>query len=189
MVIDNKQFDEHQTSQKDSDSYHTSLRKLKLSTLNRHSPKDCFEQTTESNSDSVDGKTAEPRFRVPHGRELYWYDADLQKANTYVPISLTKNRYEDDLMLYRQTRPWHHLEKELCKLLEKESRSEGAHINAVQYLNTLGSRNVMKAQQGLQSMAALALRRRREENLQNESGSSCTQVSLRNPLSKKISRN
>jgi len=189
MVIGNKQFDEHQTSQKDSDSYHRSLKKLKLSTSNsrdRHSPKDCFEEeeTTEIISDSVDEMTAEPRSRVPHGRELYWYDADLQRANTYVPISLTKGRYEDDLMLYRQTRPWHHLEKELRKLLEKESRLENAQVNAVQYLNTLGSRNVIKAQEGLQSMTALALRRQREQKLQNESGSSCMQMSLKNPLRK-----
>jgi len=160
MVIGNKQLDEHQTSQKDSDSYHRSLKKLKLSTLNsrdRHSPQDCFEQTTETISDSVDEMTAEPRSRVPHCRELYWYDADLQRANTYVPISLTKGQYEDDQMLYRQTRPWHDLEEELCKLLEKESRLENAQVNAVQYLNTLGSRNVTKAQEGLQSMTALAL--------------------------------
>jgi len=142
----------NQTSQKDSDSYHRSLKRLKLSTLNsrdRHSPQDCFEQTTETISDSVDEMTAELRSRVLHGRELYWYDADLQRANTYVPISLTKGQYEDDQMLYHQTRPWHHLEEELCKLLEKESRLENAQVNAVQYLNTLGSRNVIKAQEDL----------------------------------------
>jgi len=188
MVIGNKQFYGHQTSQKDSNSYHRSLKLSTLNSLDRHSPKDCFDQTTETNSDPVDEITAEPRFRVPHGRELYWYDADLQRTNTYVPISLTKGQYDDDLMLYRQTQPWHHLEKELCKLLEKESRLENAQVNTVQYLDTLGSRNIVKAQEGLESMNALALQRRREQILQNESGSFCTQVSLKNPLSRKFSR-
>ena len=85
-------------------------------------------------------------------------------------MSLAKGQYDDDLMLYRQTRSWYHLEEELCKILEKESQLERVRVNAIPLVNTLGSRNAIKAQEDLQSMTALALRRREEQIAQTRVG-------------------
>ncbi|KAF5357861.1 hypothetical protein D9756_001580 [Leucocoprinus leucothites] len=148
------------------------------------SPEGCFPRTVEMSSDSeTDEQTVGHPMNILPRRGLHWYDADHQRATAYVPLSVTRGNYDDDLMLYRPMRPWHLLGKELDELLEKEARlAENARVNGTNAAPVdiaPGNRNMLKAQVGLHAMTALAVRRRQKETIQPQSES--TQAVSLNP--------
>ncbi|KXN89268.1 hypothetical protein AN958_06022 [Leucoagaricus sp. SymC.cos] len=106
--------------------------------------------------------------KPPSHRGLHWYDADRQRATTYVPMSRIKHHYEDKLMLYRPPAPWSSLESELEKLLKQEAQRESTKLNkgmVLQVSVAANDKRGLRAQEGLQSMTTLALQRRKAEFL------------------------
>lgn len=158
----------------------------------RMTPSKIFKLSYRGNSNSSSGvgygdhQTTHLPPHVHNRRMLHWYDADWERDNTYVPISLTKGRYDSELMLYRPMRPWTWLEKELKKLLTKEAHWKevrAKRTTSVPILIVPNSQKGSKAQEGLKSMIAAALQRRRMHSSWTKDEP--PQTSLKNPFVKK----
>ncbi|KAJ3571893.1 hypothetical protein NP233_g3464 [Leucocoprinus birnbaumii] len=161
---DDERVHRHQTTMGLHSEETRSVKRLKTSTVS----------ADETDGDDLELTLLEGAIGLPmtlhHRRGLHWYDADVERATAYVPLSLAKGDYDDKLMLYRPMQPWHILEQELSRLVEREAQSEKARIdraNGVPVMNAPGNKNMIRAREGLQSMTALALQRRQEANPQS----------------------
>jgi hypothetical protein len=144
---------------------------------------DCSDEPIESELDFEGGSLiAQPPTSINRRRGLHWYDADRQRANTYVPMSLAVGEHDEQLMLHRPMRRWSLLKEKLDDLLEKEAKREATRASAVPFFFAPSSTGKRKAQVGLQSMTALALQRRKAELLRTQSGP--VQPAPRNPFAK-----
>ncbi len=152
-------------------------------------PSDEFESDSDANlSDYLSSQPLRAVWSGRDHRKPYWYDADWERENTYVPLSQVKNKHDSELMLYRPMRPWSWLEKELDTFIAREAYNKEARAmrsTPVVVSIAPSSEKGSKARQGLSSMAAAALQRRKMDDDSQSQHRPPQSTLLKNPFRRK----